>query len=480
MIRTKLILLFFSLYLVNSGIVWAQQTQNPVTSENLMLRDVTILASDSMQGREAGTYGEQMASAYISEQMREIGLLPKGNKDGSYLSEFRMSFPVIFKEAELKINDIEFKHVEEFGATDLSAPGTITAQLFNPHKRMGEAAYTYDNEYKNTDINGKIVVIDIATNKSINENSEILKEIISRVKTATGKGAVGIILHNSSNKTTENLLFGSPFTESLNVPVIYIAKLPFNKIRKIKTADCTLSVVIDRTISKPANVIGWIDRKSAKTVVIGAHYDHVGVKPGKPEEDRPPQVYNGADDNASGTAALLDLARWAEGNKNLKYNYIFAAFSAEEKGLFGSKAFCSLPWVNNENIVYMLNMDMVGRLGCQGDTINALGVASSPVWEPLLDTLRHPDFSIKKINGAPAFSDHAPFLKKNIPIIYFTSGLHPEYHTPKDDSELINFVGMSEIVAYIRHFICSAEALPEIPFHKINPLQNTKAYIQTF
>jgi hypothetical protein len=123
---------------------------------------------------------------------------------------------------------------------------------------------------------------------------------------------------------------------------------------------------------------------------------------------------------------------------------------------------------------------MVGRMGCQGDTISALGVASSVVWDKLLDDLAHPDFSVKKINGAPAFSDHSPFLKKGIPVIYFTTGLHPDYHTPKDDTELINFTGMSELVNYIRQFIRSAEALPEIPFHKINPLQNTRAYIQTF
>jgi Zn-dependent M28 family amino/carboxypeptidase len=193
-----------------------------------------------------------------------------------------------------------------------------------------------------------------------------------------------------------------------------------------------------------------------------------------------PQIHNGADDNASGTAMMLELARWATSNKGLKYNYIFAAFSAEEKGLFGSKAFCSRSWVNNKNIVYMLNLDMVGRLGCQGDTLRALGVASSLVWDKLLETVEHPDFSIKKISGAPAFSDHSPFLKKDIPVIYFTTGLHPDYHTPKDDTELINFAGMTEIEAYLKRYILSAEALPEIPFHKINTLQNTKAYLQTF
>ncbi len=462
--------LFFLLSLVSIGKLSAQQNSTANSSEYRMHRDVSILASDSLQGREAGTIGEQMASAYISAQMREIGLLPKGDAENSYLSEFRMSYPVIFKAAKLRIDDIEFKHIEEFGATDLSSAGNVDAPLINIGKGISASK---------TEVNGKIVVIDIANGWKKEENAVILASIITKVKSVVDKGAVGVILNNSSRKSTEDVLFGSPFTQEFNVPVVYIARLPYNKIRKIKSAECSLSVEIDRTISKPANVIGWIDNKSAKNVVIGAHYDHVGITKGKgtgPE----PQIHNGADDNASGTAALLELARWAVNNESLKYNYIFAAFSAEEKGLFGSKAFCTRTWVNKDNILYMLNMDMVGRLGCQGDTVSALGVASSPVWEQQIDKLEHPDFSIKKINGAPPFSDHAPFLKKGIPVIYFTTGLHPDYHTPKDDTELINFAGMAELVSYIRLFIRASEALPEIPFHKINPLQQTRAYIQTF
>jgi len=456
------------------------QAQKPANtgSEARMHHDVAILASDSLRGREAGTIGEQMASDYISKQMLEIGLLPKGDHEGSYLSEFRMNYPVIFKDAKLKVNDVDFKHIEEFGATDLSAPGNVTASLINIGK--GKFGKGTNPEYKAEEVEGKIVIMDIATGMKKADNAEMLNDMISRVRSAVLKGAVAIILHNSDRKSTEDVLFGSPFTESLSVPVVYIARLPFNKIRKINTGTCTLSVEIDRTVSKPANVVGWIDNKAAKTVVIGAHYDHVGITKSRTGTDKSLQIHNGADDNASGTAALLELARWAVRNDKLKYNYIFVAFSAEEKGLFGSKAFCSRPWVNRDNIAYMLNMDMVGRLGCQGDTISALGMASSPYWDQLINTIEHPDFSIKKISGAPPFSDHAPFLKKGIPVIYFTTGLHPDYHTPKDDTELINFAGMTEITTYIKKFIVSAEALPEIPFHKINFVQHLIALIKTF
>ncbi len=467
------ILLFSLIFVCRANYTAAQQPGGAITPEQRMRRDVTLLASDSLKGREAGTYSEKMASAYLSAQMGEIGLLPKGDHEGSYLSEFRMNFPVLYKKAKLKVNNIEFKHKEEFGATDLSSAADVSAPLVNVGKGQN------GNNGK-TDLNGKIVVIDIASGLGHESKEEVLASIISRVSSVVKQGAAGVILHNSSRKPVEDVLFGSPFTVSLDVPVVYVARLPYNKMRRLRTANCSLSVEIDRTVSKPANVIGWIDNKSALTVVIGAHYDHVGITKSRKGDDKTPQIHNGADDNASGTAALLELARWAVNNKVLKYNYIFIAFSAEEKGLFGSKAFCSLPWVNKDNIVYMLNMDMVGRLGCQGDTINILGMASSPYWDQVIAELAHPDFSIRKIKGAPAFSDHAPFLKKGIPVIYFTSGLDAEYHTPQDDTELINFKGMTEIVSYIRQFILSAETLPGVPFHKISPFQHIRAYFQTF
>jgi hypothetical protein len=480
MVKVNLAILLFSLSFLCSENLKAQQFKNDSAVQARMYQDILILASDSLKGREAGTIGERMASDYISKQMIQIGLLPRGEHLGSYLSEFRMNYPVIYKKAHLLIDEIDFKYNEEFGATDLSSPGNVTAPLVNMGKGISDTNENTKSKDVLNKISGKIVLMDIYSGAQTDDNNLLLEDIIGRVTSVVRLGAVGVILHNSSRKTTEDILFGSPFTESLNVPVVYIARLPFNKISKIQTGTCTLSVEIDRTVTQPANVIGWIDNKSAKTVIIGAHYDHVGITKSRTGDDKSPQIHNGADDNASGTAALLELARWAVNKRDLKYNYVFAAFSAEEKGLFGSKAFCSRPWVNNNNIVYMLNIDMVGRLGCEGDTISVLGVASSIVWDQILDSIQHPDFSIKKINGAPAFSDHAPFLKKGIPVVYFTTGLHPQYHTPQDDIELINFRGMVELEAYLQHFIGSAELLAEIPFQKVHTLQNVKAYIQTF
>ena len=475
--KMKLKLLAFALSFGSTTTLFAQHEGSYTVSQNRLYHDVYILANDSLKGREAGKPEEKMAADYISRQMKEAGLLPKGAGDSSYLAEFRMNYPVIFKDATLKVNDISFKYTVDFGATDLSSSGKVSAPLVNIGK--GRPGVDYDLMSGESAVKGRIVIMDIEGTGREDQNL-VLDDIIARVKTVVQRGALGVILHTDSRKPVEDILFGSPFTASLDIPVLYVARLPFNQIRRLKDGTCTIAVEIDRTISNPVNVIGWINNHSAKTVVIGAHYDHVGITRSRTGDDKSLQIHNGADDNASGTAVLLELARWATHETGLKYNYIFAAFSAEEKGLFGSKAFCSLPWVNNSNIVYMLNMDMVGRLGCEGDTMSVLGVGSSPVWAPLTDTVQHPDFGLKKISGAPAFSDHAPFLKKNIPVIYFTSGIHPDYHTPKDDTDLVNFRGMAELASYLQRFIRSAENVPQIPFRKIGTLQQTRAYLQTF
>jgi aminopeptidase YwaD len=469
------IALLVLLLILSRATLSAQQILQP--SGERMKADVSLLASDSLQGREAGTPDEQKAAQYVALQMEQMGLRPKGSPGNGYLSPFRMNFPVIFREGTLKLNDEVFKYMEEFGATDLSAEGNITAPFVNMGRGPGD---TRHHSRGDADPKGKVVILDISSSGRSRDANVRLNGITERVKAVVAAGAVAVILHNSSRKATEDVLFGSPFTPSLDVPVFYIARLPFNRVRKMTEGSCSLAISIDRSVSKPENVVGWINNGAAKTVVIGAHFDHVGITRSRKGEDHSQQIHNGADDNASGTALMLELARWAVNNESLKYNYIFAAFSAEEKGLFGSKAFCTLPGTDPAHIAYMLNLDMVGRMGCQGDSLSVLGIASSPVWEKLLDQVAHPGFALKRIKGAPPFSDHAPFLKKDIPVIYFTTGIHPDYHTPKDDTEFVNFKGMEDIVAYLREFIRAADALPEIPFHPINPLQHTRAYLQTF
>ncbi len=196
------------------------------------------------------------------------------------------------------------------------------------------------------------------------------------------------------------------------------------------------------------NVIGFINNKAKTTVVIGAHYDHLGYGHFGSRYVGEPAIHNGADDNASGVAALLYLAEQLKESKLKKNNYLFIGFSAEEKGLFGSKYFVEHPTVALEKINCMLNMDMIGRLNEEKTLIvNAAG--TSPAWKPLLEKIGVDGIKVKTTDSGIGPSDHTSFYKKDIPVLHFFTGQHQDYHKPIDDALLINFEGLHSVSKFV-------------------------------
>lgn len=213
------------------------------------------------------------------------------------------------------------------------------------------------------------------------------------------------------------------------------------------------------------NVIGSIDNNAKKTVVITAHYDHLGYGESGSMYEGPRQIHNGADDNASGTAALLELAHLIKNNKIKEdNNFLFIAFSAEEKGLLGSKYYVMNPSLNLNEINYVLNMDMLGRME-PGMALTIEGVGSSLIWESSLKEIKCDAFplTLKKRENGP--SDHAPFYDAGIPVLHFWTGKHDDYHKPSDDAEKINFNAESEIISFIETLILSTDSKGKINFH---------------
>ena len=213
------------------------------------------------------------------------------------------------------------------------------------------------------------------------------------------------------------------------------------------------------------NVIGSIDNNAKKTVVITAHYDHLGYGKSGSMYEGPRQIHNGADDNASGTAALLELAHLIKNNKIKEdNNFLFIAFSAEEKGLLGSKYYVMNPSLNLNEINYVLNMDMLGRME-PGMALTIEGVGSSLIWESSLKEIKCDAFplTLKKRENGP--SDHAPFYDAGIPALHFWTGKHDDYHKPSDDAEKINFNAESEIISFIETLILSTDSKGKINFH---------------
>ena len=213
------------------------------------------------------------------------------------------------------------------------------------------------------------------------------------------------------------------------------------------------------------NVIGFIDNGANKTVVITAHYDHLGYGGSGSKYKGPRQIHNGADDNASGTAALLELAHLIKNNKIKEdNNFLFIAFSAEEKGLLGSKYYVMNPSLNFNEINYVLNMDMLGRME-PGMALTIEGLGSSLIWESSLKEIECDAFplTLKKRENGP--SDHAPFYEAGIPSLHFWTGKHDDYHKPTDDAEKINFEAESQIISFIEALILLVDSKGKINFH---------------
>ena len=212
------------------------------------------------------------------------------------------------------------------------------------------------------------------------------------------------------------------------------------------------------------NVIGYIDNKAENTVVIGAHYDHLGYGgDGSLYRDSIKAVHNGADDNASGTAMVLDLARRLRG-KNTNNNYLFIAFSGEEMGLLGSNYFVKNPTINTKAVSYMINMDMIGRLN-QDSTLAIYGTGTSPVFKEILH--KHNDkFKLIENESGIGPSDYMSFYLADIPALNFFTGQHEDYHKPTDDANKINYEGMEKISDYIFDLITDLDDDGKIDFQK--------------
>lgn len=220
---------------------------------------------------------------------------------------------------------------------------------------------------------------------------------------------------------------------------------------------------------KGANVIGYLDNDAEKTIVIGAHYDHLGAEDGRGSSlaaEPVGKIHNGADDNASGVAGLLELARiYTLNGEKEKVNFLFMAFSAEEAGLIGSKHFTNNPTKPMEKVMAMMNMDMIGRLRDSTNSLIIGGVGTSPVWIPMVKNLNSV-FELKFDTAGMGPSDHASFYLKDKPVLHFFSGTHSDYHKPSDDIEKINFPGEVKIINYIKKVIDSTSNLAIVPFTK--------------
>ena len=216
-------------------------------------------------------------------------------------------------------------------------------------------------------------------------------------------------------------------------------------------------------LQKGFNVIGFCNNNKDKTIIIGAHYDHIGLGESGSLHDGERQIHNGADDNASGVSILLNLVD--ELCENQLYNYLFIAFSGEEEGLLGSSYFAKNPTIDLNKVKFMLNFDMVGRLNESKElAINGTGTCNK--WEDLLNNSNNFDLKLITSESGVGPSDHSSFYWQNIPSIHFFTGQHSDYHKPSDDIEKINFEGMYLIHSFVTKIIKQSYYIQDFDFQE--------------
>jgi len=429
-------------------------------------KDISLLASDSLEGREAGTDGEAKAKQYIENQFKEIGLQPLFVDNTSYFQPFDVNGGAAFNTNTLTINGTSFEFKEDFYPLDYSANAEVKGEIVKVGYGITAPELKYD-DYKNLkDVKDKIVIMRMYLSDSLLKISGFsdYKDPKVRIKSAIEKGASAVILITSNSTELGPPQKLSENTIPLSIPCIYADKKAVKLIKAATNLKAELEVNVKRAKSKTAyNIGGYINNNAKFTVVIGAHYDHLGYTTTSTGKKI---VNNGADDNASGTAAMIELARYFSDTTKERYNLVFLAFSAEEKGLYGSQYFVESNAIDLSKVAFMMNCDMVGRLDSVKKKVIIYSIGSSPVWKKILASTDSASLKIDAKEAAESGSDHYSFYEKNIPDVFFFTDLHADYHKPTDDSWKINFAGEAHIVKYIERFFNAVKGNKKLPFSR--------------
>ncbi len=456
----QIVFLFLAVSLTLAGFAQKLGKADRLTIANLRAH-LQYLADDKLEGRRTGTKGEELAYQYIISQFEKCGLEPKGTN--GFLQAFEVNEGKQVLASTLLIMDGEhFKVEKDFFPLAWSANGSVES-IASPGLAENGGPWFFDLK-------------ELLEQNQNNPHFDISHALREKEKAALSKGATALLLYNSST-LADNIKYNSKDRSAVStIPVVYLNQSIVTKLQKdpAHTWDIKLKTVQSDKIRKGNNVVAFINNNAATTIVLGAHYDHLGY--GEDNNSRytgTAAIHNGADDNASGTAALLELARILKANGSKKSNYLFIAFSGEELGLYGSKYYIDNPTVSLTTINFMINMDMVGRFSDSSKTITIGGVGTSPSWGSLLNGEKKMPFSIKIDSSGTGPSDHTSFYRKDIPVLFFFTGLHTDYHKPSDDFDKINYNGQLKIVNYIARLVARTEAQNKLVFTKTREQQTT-------
>ena len=446
-----IIILLFPIYLFAQNQTAIRYSQFITASD--IKQNITVLASDSLEGRETGKPGQKKAADYIAKQFESFGI--ESRNTPNYFQEYYLKrinpINVVLKvnNHELKPNT-DFTYNDEFENVDF----TVDSLIFPGAE--------------NIDTKGKVVVYD----HEVTDRFLIIMSMNHQFKLAIVVTDDSLKTNKAKSHSFRDRLITFNGKEELCAPVIFITKSfakklwKKNKIRRKKkdrfSSACykvnfSFNSKIHGQTIRSENVYGFVEGSDLRReiVVVSAHYDHLGFHDGK--------TYYGADDNASGTSAIIALAKaFAQAKREgrgPRRSILFLAFSGEEKGLLGSSYYSDHPVFPLENTVADLNIDMIGRLDAKHDTnANYVYVIGSDKLSSELDSINKSvnktytkldlDYTFNDPADPNRFyyrSDHYNFAKHNIPVIFYFNGVHEDYHKPTDTVDKINFDKVEKI-----------------------------------
>jgi hypothetical protein len=448
---------------------------------------VEYLADDALEGRGVGTRGLEAASTYIATRFEELQLEPGGDH-GTWFQEFEATTGVlVVGENRLQISDHTLGLDTDWCPHAVSQSGTSSAPLVFAGYGITAPEYGWD-DYAGLDVKGKVVVV-LALEPGQRDSTSAFagtsltsySDVHTKAIDAREHGAVGMLLvigplsgvddrlariRPDAGYYSSQILSGQVRAEALQAAV---SGLDLESLqRRMEETKHSVSQPLDATVqwslnltrkrTPIRNVIALLPgRDPHRSILIAAHYDHLGM--GGPSSLAPDvtAVHNGADDNASGTAALLEIARCfhARGTPPPQ-TLVFAAFTGEEIGLAGSEYYVDHPALPLAATTAMLNMDMVGRL--RERKLIVFGVASAQELRGMLDSLNAagPRFDLHASGDGYGPSDQMAFFKKGVPVLHFFTGTHSDYHKPSDDAPLLDYAGLAEVAGFV---VRTADAL---------------------
>ena len=453
---------------------------SPSITENDIMDHIRYLSHEDRAGRYPGTRESKDVISYLIQHLKSFGVKP-GGKNGSFVQPFNITDGIeLGNNNSITIDGDSLLIGHDYMPLWFSGNDTVSASpVFTGYGFIINEKELKWNDYNGLDVAGKWVIVMRHSPERNNQHSLYASHsgLHKKMLVARDKGAIGIIYVSQVEDTELYPLSYIPGYSNAGIPAIHISNNMANELFKplgwslkkiqetmnqsLKSVSFELpnkinaSVELDPIHTRAANVVGIIQSGNRKYrneyVAIGAHFDHLG-KGGAGTGSRSPKtigIHSGADDNASGTSGLLEIAQKLISQKSrLKRSILLIGFDAEEKGLLGAKHFTENPSVDLKNIVAMINLDMIGRMKDSSLTVG--GVGTSPLFESLLKRKSlGRNFTVNMTKPGYGPSDHAAFYTKDIPVLFFFTGFHDEYHTPDDSWKLINLKGEKDILDFI-------------------------------